>query len=79
MIKTKGVYKTMNIRQISSNLSAANLGTKIGFAVLNKNMDAMKTAGEGMVRMIEAAPTPSKVSMERSVNPHIGGNVDMLV
>ena len=83
----------MNVGQISSGLSAANLGTKIGCAVLNqtplclgkdimvfdKNMDAMKMAGEGLVKMINETPTPSKVSMERSVNPHIGGKVDMLV
>ena len=69
----------MNIGQISSGLSAANLGTKMGCAVLNKNMDVMKMAGEGLVKMIENAPAPAKVTMERSVNPHIGGNVDMMV
>jgi len=69
----------MNVGQISSGLSAANLGTAIGCAILNKNMDVMKMAGEGLVKMIDAASTPSKVSMERSVNPYIGGNVDMLV
>jgi len=43
----------------------------IGFA---KNVkDVMKQEGEALVEMIEK----STAAMERSVNPHLGGNIDV--
>ncbi len=60
-----------------ANIGVMNLGTQIGVAMLNNNMEAMEAAGQGLIHMIESAP--SAAAMERSVNPHIGGNIDILV
>jgi hypothetical protein len=40
----------------------------IGIAVLSKNLETVKTAGQGMIKM-----------MEQSVNPGLGKNIDMTV
>lgn len=63
----------MNIGKISTAMSAINVKNDIGVAVLNKNIDTMEKTGEGLVKIIESA------DLERSVNPHIGGNIDMLI
>ncbi len=58
----------MDIASISTAMSMANLQTDIGVAVLSKSMDNMETMGEGLKKILET-----------SVNPHIGGNVDVTV
>lgn len=58
----------MDIASISTAMSMANLQTDVGVAVLSKSMDTMETMGEGIKKMLET-----------SVNPHIGGNVDVTV
>lgn len=58
-------------------LSMANFFNKVqsdvGIAMLSKTMDSNESMGQGIVDMIE------KASMERSVNPFVGGNFDMSV
>lgn len=54
-------------------LNQINTASKVGVAVLDKGLETMETLGQGMVDMINAA------AMERSVNPHIGSNFDMIV
>lgn len=63
----------MNVGKVSTAMSAISIKSDIGVAVLNKNMEAMEKAGEGMIKIMESA------NLERSVNPHIGSNVDVLV
>lgn len=63
----------MDIAGVSTALSNASLNSKIGTAVLAKALDTEEALGNGIVEMIDAA------AMERSVNPHIGSNFDMLV
>lgn len=63
----------MNIGKVSSTMNAISIKSDIGLAVLNKNMEAMEKAGDGMIKIMESA------ELERSVNPHIGGNIDMLI
>ena len=61
---------------IASVAMAVNHGAslnKVGTAMLSKAMDTNESLGKGLVEMIDAA------AMERSVNPHIGSNFDMLV
>lgn len=63
----------MDIASVAMTMThGASLG-KIGTAMLSKAMDTNETLGQGLVEMIDAA------AMERSVNPHIGSNFDMLV
>lgn len=63
----------MDIASVSMALSQSSALTKIGTAMLSKAMDTDQALGQGLVEMIDAA------AMERSVNPHIGSNFDMLV
>ncbi len=63
----------MDIASVSMALSQSSSLTKIGTAMLSKTMDTEEILGQGLVNMIDAA------AMERSVNPHIGSNFDMLV
>ena len=63
----------MDIASISMAMSQSTTLTKVGAAVLSNAMDTNESLGKGLVEMIDAA------AMERSVNPHIGSNFDMLV
>ena len=63
----------MDIASISMAMAQTNTLSKIGVAVLDKAMETNEAAGQGIINMIEAA------AMERSVNPSVGGNFDMLV
>lgn len=58
----------MDIGQISLANSQANTMTSVEIAVLSMSMDTIETLGDEMVKM-----------MEQSVNPHIGGNIDVSV
>ena len=63
----------MDIASISMAMSQSTALTKVGTAVLSNAMDTNEALGQGLVEMIDAA------AMERSVNPHIGSNFDILV
>lgn len=62
----------MNIPELSTALANTQLAGKVGIAVLDKALENSQTAGESLISMMDR-------SMELSVNPHIGGNIDMLV
>ena len=63
----------MDIASISMAMAQTNVMSKVGVAVLDNAMEINEAAGQGIINMIDAA------AMERSVNPAIGGNFDMLV
>jgi len=63
----------MDIASISMALAQTNSLSKVGVAVLDKAMESNEIAGQGIRKMMDAA------AMERSVNPAIGSNFDMLV
>lgn len=63
----------MDIAALSMAMSQMNIGNEFGTAMLSKSLDSMETEGAGLVKMIDAA------AMERSVNPAIGGNIDISV
>jgi hypothetical protein len=63
----------MDISGISMALSQIKTNTELGTKLLSKAMDTNEMMGEGIVKMID------KASMERSVNPAVGGNVDYSV
>ena len=62
----------MNIPELSMALSNTQLANQVSIAVLDKALENSETAGASMISMMDR-------SMELSVNPHIGGNIDMLV
>ena len=63
----------MDIAGLSVALSQNTVLTKVGTAVLDKALDTNEVLGQNLVSMIDAA------ALERSINPHIGSNFDMLV
>lgn len=63
----------MDIAKLSMNLSTIETQSKVSIAVLDKTMDMGESLAQGMVEMIDAA------AMERSVQPQLGGNVDVLL
>lgn len=54
-------------------MSQIDTASKIGVVMLSKNIDTMEQAGDGLVKMIDAA------AMERSINPELGGNIDLRI
>ena len=66
----------MNIGSLSltsMTLTGADSLSKVETAMLSKALDANEAAGAGLINMIDAA------AMERSVNPSVGSNFDMVV
>ena len=63
----------MDIAGLSVNLSQNSVLTQVGTAMLGKALDTNEALGQGLISIIDSA------AMERSVNPHIGSNFDMLV
>lgn len=63
----------MDIAGLSMALSNFEIGNKVGTALLSKAMDTNEVLGAGLVEMIDSA------AMERSVNPNVGGNIDLYV
>ncbi|MGN0304999.1 MAG: YjfB family protein [Lachnospiraceae bacterium] len=62
----------MDIASLST-VKAQNMSvTQVGIAMLDKSLENMDTLGQGIVKMMDAA------AMERSVNPSVGSNFDML-
>ena len=63
----------MDIASLSIAMAQNSSLTQIGTAMLDKALETNDILGQGVVNLIDAA------AMERSVNPHIGSNFDMLV
>ena len=63
----------MDIANVSLGLMGSDTMSRVDYAVLDKAMDSDKAMAQGLLQMIDAA------AMERSVNPAVGGNIDMRV
>lgn len=61
----------MNIPELSTTLANVNLTNQVGIAVLDKAMESSETAGASLINTMDR-------SMELSVNPHIGSNLNLL-
>ncbi len=62
----------MDIPEVSMAMANVGLMNQVGIAVLDKALESSQSAGASFVNMMEH-------SMELSVNPAVGGNIDMLV
>ena len=62
----------MNIPQVSTALANVQINDQIGVAMLSKAMESSEAEGASLISMMDR-------SMELSVNPYVGGNIDMLV
>ena len=63
----------MNIGKVSMTMSNIDTTSRVGVAMLSKNIDTMEQAGDDLVKMIDAA------AMERSISPELGGNIDLRI
>lgn len=63
----------MDIPALSMSMSQSNLLTDVGTAVLAKTMDQAEAVSASLTDMLDAA------AMELSVNPAVGGNIDISV
>ena len=62
----------MNIPELSTALANMELSQKVGVAVLAKALDSAEVTGDALVQMMDR-------SMELSVNPYVGSNIDIMV
>ncbi|MGN0131162.1 MAG: YjfB family protein [Lachnospiraceae bacterium] len=62
----------MDIAALSSAMSQTNLKSSVGVAMLDKTMELNSELGANLVKMIDH-------SMELSVNPNVGSNIDVSV
>lgn len=60
----------MNIPNVSMALAQRQTLSDVGVALLSKSLDNMEASGEQLVDMMQS-------SMELSVNPAVGSNVDL--
>ena len=61
----------MDIAGLSMNMAMMDVQSQVGIKMLSKAIDMGEELGAGVVQMVDAA------SMERSVNPAVGGSIDI--
>lgn len=62
----------MNIPELSTALSNVKIADQVSVAVLDKALEIAEATGAGILNMMDR-------SMELSVNPNIGSNIDIFV
>lgn len=62
----------MNIPELSTALSNVTIADQVSVAVLDKALESAETTGASILNMMDR-------SMELSVNPNIGSNIDIFV
>lgn len=62
----------MNIPELSTALANIELANQVSTAVLSKALDSSEASGQSLIAMMDH-------SMELSVNPSIGGNIDLYI
>lgn len=62
----------MDIPGLSMSLASSQVLNQVGTAMLSKSLDTAEALGDGMVQMMDR-------SMELSVNPSVGSNIDLMV
>ena len=63
----------MDIAGLSMGLSQSRFMSNVGVAVLAKSLDQAENVGSMLTDLIDSA------AMERSVNPELGGNIDIRI
>lgn len=63
----------MDIASLSTGLAQSNLMTDVGTALLSKSLDQAQQVSGALTEMIDAA------SLEHSVNPDLGGSIDVRI
>ncbi|MCR5144860.1 MAG: YjfB family protein [Lachnospiraceae bacterium] len=66
----------MDIARLSMNMSRSQTLQNVGVALLDNALEVQKIQDQGIVDMIESAPSPS---LETLVNPSVGQHIDLTV
>ena len=61
----------MDIAGLSMDMATMNIQPQVSVKMLDKTLEMGEDLGAGLMQMIDAA------AMERSVNPAVGGNLDV--
>ena len=61
----------MDIPELSMALSASKVQSDWGTAMLAKNLDSLKDVGDTISELMDVS------ALERSVNPNLGGTIDI--
>lgn len=61
----------MDIPGLSMSMAAMDVQSQVGIKMLSKVIDLGEDMSAGMMQMLDAA------AMEHSVNPAVGGNIDI--
>lgn len=61
----------MDIAALSTAMATSDIQSSVSISMLSKSLDTMETVGEGLIQIMDAS------AMERSVTPHLGGNIDV--
>ncbi|SES71531.1 Putative motility protein [Salinibacillus kushneri] len=64
----------MDIVALSMGLSQTGLQQDVNLSLMDKTMNQAETKGQGMIKMLEES---SVKTMQHSVQPHLGGSVDL--
>ncbi len=63
----------MDFALLSMNLAQSQLMTNVGTAMLAESMDMAETTSDSITQLIDSA------SMEHSVHPELGSNIDIFI
>lgn len=58
----------MDIAALSMNMAQSQVHSDVSVAVMNKSLDMLEAAGDGLLKI-----------MEQSVAPDLGGNIDISI
>lgn len=63
----------MTIDSLAGGIQANQISSQLSVAILSKQLDQQQTEGASLIHMLERS------TMENSVTPHIGGNIDTFI
>lgn len=66
----------MSIASMSTSMANSQALSAVGTAVMSMALDTAKTQASGEVAMLNSMPGPA---LEKSVNPAVGGKIDVSV
>lgn len=66
----------MSIANLSTSMAASQSMSRVGMAVMSMAINDAEAAGANTVAMLNSMPGPA---LENSVNPSVGGNIDISV
>lgn len=63
----------MDIAALSMVMAQNQIMDSVGVAMLDKSLEMQEMAGSEVIQLLDGA------ALERSVNPTIGGNIDLMI